>query len=293
MQLHLKGILHQKFFYRLNLIFWIVMGWGTSTGRIIGQVESQDYPAGIYEQIQGSCAGNRLYTRSLEAVGSEDEFTEIGEAKGVHDVGWAFGPTLLDIDGDGLLDIYSTTGFMSFDRGKPDGWTCLWRAVVTQPMDRTCRIPQLGEIDSDNGEFWVENPFEMPEKGENLSAYERNRVYLNAGNLEFIDASFASAYLHPWRCSFVHSILGSNVGAQDREGSQKISGLLLVVGKLGSSPFSLPSRHFLFLCTQPVQKSFSRNDDVRWRRNDRGNERESTWLNFELIFDYDNADRST
>lgn len=89
--------------------------------RIIGQVESQDYPAGIYEQIQGSCAGNRLYTRSLEAVGSADEFTEIGEAKGVHDVGWAFGPTLLDIDGDGLLDIYSTTGFMSFDRGKPDG----------------------------------------------------------------------------------------------------------------------------------------------------------------------------
>ena len=25
---HLKGILHQKIFYRLNLIFWIVMGRG-------------------------------------------------------------------------------------------------------------------------------------------------------------------------------------------------------------------------------------------------------------------------
>ena len=25
---HLKGILHQKIFYRLNLIFWIVMGCG-------------------------------------------------------------------------------------------------------------------------------------------------------------------------------------------------------------------------------------------------------------------------
>ena len=24
----LKGILHQKIFFRLNLIFWIVMGWG-------------------------------------------------------------------------------------------------------------------------------------------------------------------------------------------------------------------------------------------------------------------------
>ena len=27
-QRHLKGILHQKIFYRLNLIFWIVMGCG-------------------------------------------------------------------------------------------------------------------------------------------------------------------------------------------------------------------------------------------------------------------------
>ena len=26
----LKGILHQKFFYRLDLIYWIVMGCGTA-----------------------------------------------------------------------------------------------------------------------------------------------------------------------------------------------------------------------------------------------------------------------
>ena len=32
--------------------------------RIIGQVSDDDYPEGIYPQIQGSCAGNRLYTRS-------------------------------------------------------------------------------------------------------------------------------------------------------------------------------------------------------------------------------------
>ena len=33
----------------------------------------------------------------------------------------------------------------------------------------------------------------MPLNGENLSAYERNRLYLNAGNLEFVNASFASS----------------------------------------------------------------------------------------------------
>ncbi|MEE2642116.1 MAG: VCBS repeat-containing protein [Planctomycetota bacterium] len=84
--------------------------------RIIGMVSESDYPEGIYEQIQGSCAGNRLYTR-----GSDNRFREIGEKNGVHDVGWAFGPTFFDLDGNGLLDIYATTGFMSFSREKPDG----------------------------------------------------------------------------------------------------------------------------------------------------------------------------
>ncbi|MEE2642117.1 MAG: CRTAC1 family protein [Planctomycetota bacterium] len=64
---------------------------------------------------------------------------------------------------------------------------------MTQPLDRTCRIPQMGKLAVEQGEFWVENPFEMPEKGENLSAWERNQLYLNAGNLKFINASFASA----------------------------------------------------------------------------------------------------
>lgn len=84
--------------------------------RIIGQVSDSDYPEGIYEQIKGSCAGNRLYTRS-----GGTEFKEIGEQNGIHDVGWAFGPTFTDLDGNGLLDIYATAGFMSFARGKPDG----------------------------------------------------------------------------------------------------------------------------------------------------------------------------
>lgn len=84
--------------------------------RIIGQVGDSDYPEGIFDQIKGSCAGNRLYTRE-----AGKEFKEIGEDIGIHDVGWAFGPSFADFDGNGLLDIYATTGFMSFQRDKPDG----------------------------------------------------------------------------------------------------------------------------------------------------------------------------
>ncbi|QDT10297.1 FG-GAP repeat domain-containing protein [Planctomycetes bacterium K23_9] len=85
--------------------------------RIIKNVGDEDYPSGIYEQIKGSCAGNRLYT----AQGDSSSFREISEVAGVNDVGWAYAPTMADFDSNGFLDIYATTGFMSFKRGKPDG----------------------------------------------------------------------------------------------------------------------------------------------------------------------------
>ncbi len=85
--------------------------------RIIGQVSEEDYPRGIFPQIKGSCAGSRLYHRKEGAA----VFGEKSEALGVNTVGWAYGPVFVDIDSDGLLDLYATTGFMSFDRRKPDG----------------------------------------------------------------------------------------------------------------------------------------------------------------------------
>ena len=69
----------------------------------------------------------------------------------------------------------------------------MWRAVVSQPLDRTCHLPELGALDSELGEFWTGNAFFMPRNGDNLSAYERNRLFLNRGEEEsFLDGSFAS-----------------------------------------------------------------------------------------------------
>ena len=68
---------------------------------------------------------------------------------------------------------------------------------MSQPLDRNSSLPELGAVDREAGEFWVENPFRMPRLGHNLSAYERNRVFLNRGSHDrgskkFLDASFAS-----------------------------------------------------------------------------------------------------
>ena len=63
---------------------------------------------------------------------------------------------------------------------------------MTQPLDRNARHEQLGPLDEESGEFWVENPFDMAQQGMNLSSYERNRVYLNLDGHDFVEASFAS-----------------------------------------------------------------------------------------------------
>jgi hypothetical protein len=85
--------------------------------RIIHHVSIEDYPTGIFEQIEGSCAGSRLY---LKNSGKRD-YREVGEKYGVQGVGWAYAPAMADFDNDGWLDLYATTGFLSFRRDKPDG----------------------------------------------------------------------------------------------------------------------------------------------------------------------------
>ena len=63
---------------------------------------------------------------------------------------------------------------------------------MTQPHDRLCQLEALGDLDEEAGEFWVKNPFSMPNLRNNLSAFERNRTFLNLDGNSFIDVSFAS-----------------------------------------------------------------------------------------------------
>lgn len=59
---------------------------------------------------------------------------------------------------------------------------------MSQPFDRGCELPAPGTVDEGLGEFWVENPWEISRQ-HNLSAFERNRTFWNAGGRDFVDIS--------------------------------------------------------------------------------------------------------
>ena len=48
---------------------------------------------------------------------------------------------------------------------------------MSQPHDRLSQLEAIGEIDEEAGEFWIKNPFEMPNARENLSAFDLVRKY--------------------------------------------------------------------------------------------------------------------
>ena len=64
---------------------------------------------------------------------------------------------------------------------------------MSQPQQRGARVAVPGKLDPRLGEFWVENPWDIIQKGHNLSCYERKRVFLNVAGAvrgrDFLDIS--------------------------------------------------------------------------------------------------------
>lgn len=99
---------------------------------------------------------------------------------------------------------------------------------MSQPLDRGSTLPELGKVDREAGEFWVANPFLMLANHQNLSAYERNKVYLNMKGQSFLDISYASL-------ADIDSDSRSAIAADfDRDGAPD-----MLVGSVGGGPLRL------------------------------------------------------
>ena len=74
-----------------------------------------DYPRGACELVRGFITGNEFYRNDDETL------YPLGVAAGVPIVVKLTGPAVVDFNGDGALEIYSSAGHQSVSRQEPDG----------------------------------------------------------------------------------------------------------------------------------------------------------------------------
>jgi len=89
--------------------------YSAAGSRVMGNLRQEDYPDGTFGLIRGFITGNELYRND------SNELQPIGETAQVSNSGWAYGPAVVDLDGDGALDLYSPSGYQSVSREEPDG----------------------------------------------------------------------------------------------------------------------------------------------------------------------------
>lgn len=62
---------------------------------------------------------------------------------------------------------------------------------MSQPNKRSCTAPAPGELNSELGEFWIDDPWQI-NRSHNLSSFEKNQFFLNSGGEDFLNLSFIS-----------------------------------------------------------------------------------------------------
>lgn len=115
----------------------------------------------------------------------------------------------------------------------------MWLAVVSQPYNQQAEVPLPGKLDKALGEFWSPNPWNIVSQGHNLSAYERNRVFLNLKGSGFLDISHVTGADSDGDGRSVVAADFRNVGMQDLIVRQVGGGSLLLFEN------RLPRRQYL------------------------------------------------
>lgn len=119
---------------------------------------------------------------------------------------------------------------------------------MSQPFNRGCHVPAPGEIDESLGEFWVGDAWQIATEN-NLSCFERNRLYLNVQGKSFLDVSFISGADSDGDGRSVAVADVNNDGRQD-----------LIVRQVGGGPLlvyenELPQRHWLTVSLRGTQSN--------------------------------------
>jgi hypothetical protein len=99
-----------------NIDLYIANMYSKAGTRVIGNLKPGTYSKKVMATMRRFVTGSQLH-RNLGGL----KFEQLGERLLIHDIGWAYGAALIDLDNDGWLDLFATCGFMSKSRKEQDG----------------------------------------------------------------------------------------------------------------------------------------------------------------------------
>jgi hypothetical protein len=99
-----------------NIDIYCANMYSKAGSRVIGNLRKDAYPEDLMETMRHFVKGSQLWRNRGNL-----QFEQKGKEWQVASIGWAYGPSLVDLDNDGFLDIYAHAGFMSSNRNEPDG----------------------------------------------------------------------------------------------------------------------------------------------------------------------------
>jgi hypothetical protein len=99
-----------------NIDIYCADMYSKAGNRVMTNLAPDAYPPPMMEKVRRFVGGSQLH---LNRGGLK--FEQAGKRMQVAAVGWAYGACLADLDNDGWLDIYATSGFVSRSRDDPDG----------------------------------------------------------------------------------------------------------------------------------------------------------------------------
>ena len=99
-----------------NIDIYVSSMYSSAGTRVISNLKENSFDKKVMSELKSMVRGSQLYSNLGDL-----KFEKMADKYNLASVGWGYGPIMSDLNNDSWLDIYTTSGFVSRNREKPDG----------------------------------------------------------------------------------------------------------------------------------------------------------------------------
>ena len=99
-----------------NIDIYVSSMYSSAGTRVISNLKENSFDKKVMSELKSMVRGSQLYSNLGEL-----KFEKMADKYNLASVGWGYGPIMSDLNNDSWIDIYTTSGFVSRNRDKPDG----------------------------------------------------------------------------------------------------------------------------------------------------------------------------